>query len=366
MAVQRREHWLTRERILVMVLVGVSMLVGWLCWRMVEPFVPALTWAVVLAVIAHPLHERLLARLRSPGVAATLAVVLVTLVIALPTALLVREVGQEAVASADAFDRVMDGERWKRALDEIQWLAPVREWLDREFDVRGQVAQASAGVARGVQGALVSGVEFAVTLLVTFFLLFFFLRDKWRILAMVEGLMPLAPAESAEVVHRLRDMIGAVVYGTLVVALVQGSLGGLIFWWLDLPSPLLWGAIMALLAVLPILGAGIVWAPAAALLALDGHWEKAMILVAWGAIVIGLIDNVMLPMLMRRRMHMHTVPVFIAAVGGLFAFGATGIVLGPLIFALGFALLEVWKRRMALHEIVAGVNDASPWERPTP
>lgn len=365
MTVQRQEHWLTRERILVIVLVGVSLLVGWLCWRMVEPFVPALTWAVVLAVIAHPVHERILARMHSPGVAATLAVVLVTLVIALPTALLVREVGSEAIASADAFHRVLDGERWQRALDQIQWLAPLRDWVDRSVDVRGQVAQASGNVAKSVQGAITSGVEFVVTLMVTFFLLFFFLRDKWRILSTVEGLMPLAPVEAAEVVHRLRDMISAVVYGTLVVALVQGTLGGVIFWWLDLPSPLMWGAIMALLAVLPILGASIVWAPAAAILALDGNWEKALILAAWGALVIGLIDNLLLPILMKKRLHMHTVPVFIAAVGGLFAFGATGIVLGPLLLALGFALLEVWKRRMALHEIVAGVNDTTPWDKPT-
>ncbi len=363
MATQQTEHWLTRERILVLVFVGATLLVGWLCWRMVQPFVPALTWAVVLAVLAHPLHERILARLRWPALAATLAVVLVTLVIALPTALLAHEVGREAAAGADAVRRMMDGERWKRALDQIEWLAPARDWIDREFDVRGQVAQASGGVANGVRGALASGVELAMTMMVTFFLLFYFLRDKWRVLAVVEGLMPLAPVEAAEVVRKLRDMIGAVVYGTLVVAAVQGTLGGLMFWWLDLHAPLLWGAIMALLAVLPILGAAIVWAPAAAILALDGHWEKALILAAWGAVVIGLIDNLMLPMLMKERLHMHTVPVFIAAVGGLFAFGATGVVLGPLILALGFALLEVWKRRMALHEIVAGVNDASPWDR---
>jgi predicted PurR-regulated permease PerM len=332
---------------------------------MVQPFVPALTWAVVLAVIAHPQHERILVYVRWPGVASTLAVVLVTLVIALPAALLVREVGHEAVASADAFQRLMDGGRWKRALDQIQWLAPIREQLDLQFDVRGQMAQASGGVAKGVQGALASGIELVVTLMVTFFLLFFFLRDKWRILAAVEGLMPLAPAEAAQVVRRLREMIGAVVYGTLVVALVQGSLGGLIFWWLDLRAPLLWGAIMALLAVLPILGASIVWAPAAVILALDGDWEKALILAAWGALVIGLIDNVLLPVLMKNRLHMHTVPVFIAAVGGLFAFGATGVVLGPVILALGFALLEVWKRRMALHEIIGGVNDASAWDEPS-
>jgi predicted PurR-regulated permease PerM len=358
---QRREDFLTRERILVIILVMATALTAWLCWRMVEPFVPALTWAVVLAVIAHPLHERILARLRWPGVAAALALVIVTVVIALPTALLVREVSHEAAASADAFHRLVDGERWKRALDKIEWLAPVREYIDRELDSKGQLAQGGGGVSKGLQGVLTGGVEFAITLLVTFFLLFFFLRDKWRILATVEGLMPLAPVEAAEVVRKLRDMISAVVYGTLVVALVQGMLGGLMFWWLGLPAPLMWGACMALMAVLPLLGAGFIWVPAAAMLALDGNWEKALILTAWGAIVIGLVDNILLPILLRNRLHMHTVPVFIAAVGGLFAFGATGIVLGPLILALGFALLEVWKHRIARHEIVGGVNDNAPW-----
>ena len=359
---QQRLDWLTRESILVLVLLAVSALVAWLCWQMVEPFVPALTWAVVLAVIAHPLHERLLARIAWPGLAATLAVIAVTVVIALPTVLLAREVGREAVAGADALHRLADGERWKEAFGRIEWLAPMREWFDGPFDFKGQVAQASGGVAHNLQTALAGGVEFLVTLLVTFFLLFYFLRDKRRILATVEGLMPLAPVEAAEVVRKLRDMIGAVVYGTLVVAAVQGTLGGLAFWWLGLPAPLLWGAIMALLAVLPLFGAGIVWAPAAALLALDGHWEKALALAAWGGIVIGLVDNLLLPILMRDRLQVHTVPVFIAAVGGLVAFGATGVVLGPIVLALGFALLEIWRRRMARREILSGVDDDAPWK----
>ncbi len=360
----RREDFLTRERILVIVFVAATAIVGWLCWRMVEPFVPALTWAVVLAVIAHPLHERILARMRWPGVAAAVAVVAVSVAIALPTALLAREVGREAAASVEKFQQLADGERWRQAFHRIPWLAPVRDWAEREIDIRSQVTQAGGGITKNVQGVLAGGVEFVVSLLVTLFLLFFFLRDKWRILATVEGLMPLAPAESAEVVRKLREMISAVVYGTLVVALVQGALGGLMFWWLGLPGPLLWGAIMALLAVLPILGAGVVWVPAAALLALDGEWEKALILTAWGALVIGLIDNILLPILLRNKLHMHTVPVFIAAVGGLFAFGATGIVLGPLVLALAFALLEVWKHRIARHEIVDGINDNTPWNEP--
>jgi len=253
--------------------------------------------------------------------------------------------------------KLADGEQWKHALERFPRLAPLREWIVARvnFDQMG----AQGDVAGNVKSALSNATEFAITLMVTFFLLFFFLRDKVRILAAVQNLLPLAHVESEQVTHKVRDMISAVVYGTLVVALVQGTLGGLMFWWLDLPAPLLWGAVMALVAVLPVFGAALVWIPAAAWLLVEGHWEKALLLALWGSVVIGLIDNFLYPLLMKNRLAMHTVPVFIAAMGGIFAFGATGIVLGPLILAVAFALLDVWRRRMRLHEIEMGVNDDS-------
>jgi predicted PurR-regulated permease PerM len=333
--------------------------VGWMCWLLVAPFVPALTWAVVLAVIAHPWHERILARMQAwPNAAATLAVITVTVIIALPAALLAREVVNEAIASADSLQKMADAERWKRMLDQFPRLAPLRDWIEPRLDFTS--ADASSGMAQNVRGALSTATEWAITLMVTFFLLFFFLRDKWRILEALKSLVPLAHAETAQVTHKLRDMISAVVYGTLVVALVQGTLGGLMFWWLGIPGALLWAAVMALVAVLPILGAAIVWIPAAGWLLLEGHWEKALILALWGSVVIGLIDNFLYPLLMKNKLSMHTVPVFIAAMGGLFAFGATGIVLGPLVLALALALIDVWRRRMRLHEIEMGINDDSP------
>ncbi len=354
------DNLLTRERVLVFVLVAASVLVGWLCWMMVHPFVPALTWALVLAVIAHPLHERILARMPAwPNVAAVLALVAVTIVIALPAAWLVREVGREAIAGTDEVKQLFDGERWKRTIREFPPLEPLHDWFDQQIDSNAKTQ--GDDVARGVGNALQATVEFGVSLLVTFFLLFFFLRDKWHILALVESLVPLSDVETGQVIRKVRDMIGAVVYGTLIVALVQGALGGLMFWWLDLPAPLLWGAVMAVVAVLPFLGAAIVWLPAVAFLLIGGHWEKALILGAWGAIVIGLVDNLLLPLLMRGRVKMHTIPVFIAAMGGLFAFGATGLVLGPMLLAIGIALLDVWRRRMRLHEVVTGVDDNAPW-----
>src|SRR4030095_16445941 len=211
MAARYRDQFLTRERILVIVFVAASVLVGWLCWLLVQPFVPALTWAVVLAVIAHPLHEWLLARMSKwRNTAATLALVCVTVVIAVPAAMLAREVVSEAIASADAVQRLADAERWKHAFDDFPRLAPLRDFVISHFDFQSQAADASAGVGRNVQTAPSNATAFVITLLVTFFLLFFFLRDKWRILETVEKLVPLAHAETAQVMHRVRDMISAV------------------------------------------------------------------------------------------------------------------------------------------------------------
>jgi predicted PurR-regulated permease PerM len=128
---------------------------------------------------------------------------------------------------------------------------------------------------------------------------------------------------------------------------VQGALGGLMFWWLGLPAPILWGAVMGLLAIVPVLGAFVVWLPAAKFLAARGQWGKAVILLLWGTVVVGLINNLLYPILVGKRLRLHTVPVFFAIVGGLAVFGATGIILGPVILALTDAILEIWRRRTA-------------------
>jgi predicted PurR-regulated permease PerM len=144
---------------------------------------------------------------------------------------------------------------------------------------------------------------------------------------------------------RLGDTIHATVFGTVMVAILQGALGGVMFWMLGLPGAVLWGTVMALLAIIPYLGAFIVWMPAAAFLATQGHWWKALILVAWGTIVVGLIDNLIYPILVGNRLRQHTVIAFLAIVGGIAVFGASGLILGPVVVSLTEFLLETWRRR---------------------
>ncbi len=173
------------------------------------------------------------------------------------------------------------------------------------------------------------------------------MRDRRLALNALKSIIPLSDAENEQVFQRVAETIYATVYGTLAVALVQGFLGGMVFWWLGIATPFLWGVVMALLAVVPMLGAFVVWLPVAGFLALEGSWGKALFLIAWGGIVIALVDNLLYPVLVGKRLRLHTLPVFVAMLGGLVVFGASGIILGPVVLAITAALIEVWRRRTA-------------------
>ena len=156
---------------------------------------------------------------------------------------------------------------------------------------------------------------------------------------------PLSEAETEQLLTRIVDTVHATIFGTVAVAALQGFLAGAMFWWLDLPTPLLWGVIMALLAIVPVLGTFVVWVPAAIFLALQGDWVKAAILAGWGGLIVANVDNVVRPVLMGDRLKLHTVPMFVAVIGGLNLFGTAGVVLGPAAVTATALLLDFWRSR---------------------
>ena len=147
---------------------------------------------------------------------------------------------------------------------------------------------------------------------------------------------------------RVGDTIHATVYGTFAIAAVQGLLGGLMFWWLELPAPLLWGLMMSLLAIVPMLGASVIWAPAALFLALEGNVGSALMLAVWGILVVSTIDNLLRPIFVGNRLKLHTILAFMSVVGGLVLFGPAGLILGPVILTVTMLLLEIWFKRTAV------------------
>jgi predicted PurR-regulated permease PerM len=306
-----------------------------------------LTWALALAVLAHPLHSWIARRVHNPNVAAGLAVALVAIVLLVPTVFVVQTLVREVAAGMEAIAAQAESGEWQKAMDSDSRWGRTMRWLNERLDLEGQLQRALPAGGSRLPSILTGSLWTVAELAITLFALFFFFRDSRRGLAVIRSLLPLNDEEADAVFARVDDTIHATIYGTVVVALVQGFLGGLMFWWLGLPAPVLWGTVMALLSLIPYLGSFLIWGPTAAYLALRGDWGRALILFGWGAIIVGLIDNLLYPVLVGARLRMHTLAAFVAIVGGVVVFGASGLVLGPLVMAITMALIDIWRRRTA-------------------
>ena len=315
----------------------------YLCYRMALPFLPALTWAMALAILFAPLNRWLESKLRRANLAAGVTVLLVALLVVVPTTFMGQRLLQESARGATLVKTQVDSGEWRRALEAQPRLAPAAQWVERQVDLQGTVQTLTSWLTNKAAVLVQDSVVRLIGACLTFYLFFYFLRDRKTALSSLRFLSPLSSTEMDHLFGRVEDTVFATVYGTLAVAAVQGLLGGLMFWWLGLSAPLLWGVVMGLLAVVPVLGAFIVWVPAALFLLLAGSWGKALLLTVWGAVVVGGIDNLLLPILVGNRLKQHTLLALLSVVGGLMVFGASGLILGPVVLTVTTVLLEIWR-----------------------
>lgn len=335
----------SRAHIQLLVLIVAISLGIYLCYRLILPFLPALVWALTLAILFTPIHRWLESKLKRASLAAALSVLLVGLIVAVPATFLGQRLIVESARGADIVRMKVETGEWRRAIEAQPRLAPLAGWIEQQVDLPGTVKSVTTWLTTTagslVKGSLIQVIGFCLT----FYLLFYFLRDRPAALRSLRFLSPLSEAEMDRLFGRVEDTVYATVYGTLAVSVVQGLLGGLMFWWLGLSAPLLWGMVMAVLAVVPVLGAFVIWVPAACFLALEGSWGKALILTLWGGVVVGGIDNLLLPILVGNRLKLHTILAFLSVVGGLMVFGPSGLILGPVVLTITTVLLEFWRQR---------------------
>lgn len=337
----------SHERMLALVLIAATAIAVYLSYCLLRPFLPALSWALALVIIADPIHQRISARIRIPSVAAALSVTIIVVLFVTPLVFVAQQMILQVAVGAEHIQKALAEGELREKLARIPRLEAARDWVEENVDVAGQVRQVVQAITADL-GAVVTGSFWTLTqCLITVLVLFYFFRDRKLAIGTLRSLLPLTDRETDVLFSRISDTIHASIYGTILVALVQGFLGGLMFYILGLPAPVLWGVVMAFLAVIPILGAFIVWVPAAIFLALDGEWIKALILGAWGTIVVSLIDNFLYPIFVGDRLRLHTLPVFFAIFGGLIVFGTSGVILGPLILAITTALIQFWRDRTA-------------------
>jgi predicted PurR-regulated permease PerM len=317
----------------------------YVCWLMLQPFLNVLLWASVLAVVFYPMHRRIRARLHGPSSAAAVSTLLVIVLILLPvtfiTIAVVRELSGAATqleATPQFLSESSPAVRWVfEHLDRYVHVdkAAAREFISSRLQTWGAILASSTLV-------LVGGVVGAVVQMgLVVFTMFYLFRDGDRLRLAMYDMLPLERVQTSEITQRTSDVISATLYGVLVIAAIQGTLGTFIFWMLGLPSPLLWGVVMFFLSMIPMAGSFLVWGPAALYLGLTGALVRALVLIAWGVLVIGTIDNFLSPRLVGKRASLHELLIFFAVLGGLQVFGVLGLVLGPVVVAITLALIEM-------------------------
>lgn len=331
------------DRALLLLVIAVSLAFAWILW----PFFSAVLWATVLAIVFAPLYRRILRSIgQHPNFASLATLLIIVGLVILPLSLTATSLVQEATS---LYDRIQSGELnlgtvFQQLRDALPvWVTNILDRLgltnlgavqDRLSEALKKGSQFIAAQALSIgQGA----ADFLLGLVVMLYLLFFLLRDGSKLSKLIQNAIPLPPEQESDLFRKFTTVIRATIKGNIFVAALQGALGGLIFWLLGLHAPVLWGVVMGLLALLPAVGAALVWVPAAIYLLATGSVWQGMVLLLFGAFVIGLVDNILRPLLVGKDTKMPDYVVLISTLGGIATFGLNGFVIGPVIAAMFIA-----------------------------
>jgi predicted PurR-regulated permease PerM len=311
------------------------------------PFLTSFLLAAILAIVLNPANQWLIRRWHRPGLATFLTTLVAALFLGILCALVGFTLTTELTGNLASLS--------KRSLEEGGWPAMVTHTTDRVVDavatripidkgaIRSELLEQMKGAAEYLLGHIGAAFGGATTFLITGLLvtlfLYFLLRHGGGWLRRLQAIVPLDPSISASLFQTIHDSVVANVNGVVAVVLGQGLLLALGFWMVNVRSPLLWGAVAGVASIIPVVGSPMVWAPVVAYFFLVGAYWKALFLSLWGAMAVGSVDNVLRPLVVGRRDKQHPMIIALAAIGGTYAFGPLGILLGPLVVSLVAAVL---------------------------
>jgi predicted PurR-regulated permease PerM len=334
------------DKTFVLLIVAVSLAFAWILW----PFYGSVFWGTVLAILFARPYRRLLTSMGQKRTLAALATVLIVLMIViLPLTLISVLLLQEGFS---VYERVQSGELnigqyFQQVFDALP--AWVTDLLDR-FGLTNlglMQERLSTGLVKSSQFLAAQALSIGqntfhliVNLFIVLYLLFFLLRDGDDLTKRIRNAMPLHPEQQRELLNRFTTVIRATVKGNVVVAIVQGALGGLMFWFLGVHAPVLWGVLMAFLSLLPV-GSALIWLPVAIYFLVTGAIWQGVVLITFSVLVIGLVDNILRPILVGKDTKMPDYVVLISTLGGLAVFGLNGFVIGPVVAAMFIAVWDI-------------------------
>jgi predicted PurR-regulated permease PerM len=343
------------DRVLLGFVVVATLAMAWISW----PFFGAILWALVVTIAFAPLHDRLLMlRPHRRNSVALVSLLLVIALVIIPAFVVGSLLVEEALKTYQMMQtRELD---LGKAMHDVQSAIP-REWriyAERYFnaDINQLQTKVSSILTGGLQ--LIAGqavdlgqraFSFALSLGVMLYLTFFLLRDSRQLSRRIGELMPMRPEQRGALFQKFTTVVRATVKGSVIVAIVQGVLGGVIFALLDIHAALLWGVVMGLLALIPAVGTGLVWVPVSIYLLATGSVTEGIVLLLCGVFVISMIDNVLRPILVGQDTRMPDYVVLISTLGGLSVLGINGLIVGPVIAAMFISAWEIFGESRAAH-----------------
>ena len=340
-----------RDRFSQLLFYTLMLLMGYLVFLVIRPFLASLGWAAVFAMLFYGVHLRLATRI-GPARAALVTTLTTALLIVGPAVMLVSVLAREVPPMIDFVQQasLTAPERIERIWEVARRRSPVSLPADPTLILREGAQRTLAFLAPRVGGAVADVFGVVGSLFVMLFAQFFLLRDGHLVGAQVRDLLPLPDRERDRLVSETRDLVIASVGAGLLIATAQGTLGGLSFWLLGIRAPVVWGVVMAICSLIPLVGSAIVWLPTAIWLLLSGDMGRGVVLILVGSLAIGMVDNILRPLILSGRSSASGLVIFLGLLGGISAFGFIGLVLGPIILVTAQTLLSVFLRRVDLSE----------------
>ena len=345
---QTNRNSATSDRLTTVLSYGALLLLGYVVFLIVRPFLVPLAWSAVLAIFFYPVYAHVKRRV-SDNWAALICTLGVTLLLIVPVLLILLYAGREAIdASARIRQSINTGVPLMSAEMETSLRGHLPEsWRDTDFmGPLRQGAERTASYLAARLGALLKNLfSFIVSLFILLFALFFVFRDGDTILRALRHLIPFEAEVQKEMLRESRDLIFASVAVALLIAAIQGLLGGLAFKLTGLPAPMFAGVLIGFCSIIPVVGSALIWVPAGLWLGFSGHWGRALLILAICGGVASVADSLVRPLLLRNRTRLNDLLLFISILGGLDVFGLLGLVIGPTLVAAALGVFRVYVQR---------------------
>lgn len=340
------------ERVYTTILLAIILILFYLLYKVLSPFLITIAWAMVLSIVFYPLYKVFLRFLKRPWLSSLSTLIIILILIIGPFTFIIGSLAEDVTnlyttIEEKGFESITELMEHPIIKGPIERLSSLR--ILEGFDLKDSAITTLKGlggyIAQNISSLFTNAIVLVINFFIMFFTTFYFLKDGNALVNYIKGLLPFTESQKERLEDRVRETVIAAIYGGIAVGIAQGLLGGIAFYIFGISSPVFWGVTMVFFSLVPVFGTFLIWAPAGLILILTGNYLKGIGLLIYGALIISSVDNIIKPIVIGGRTKLHILMVFFSVLGGIKFFGFIGFILGPIIIALCLSVFEMYRER---------------------